>query len=116
MSHFLIRVTFAIGDFNANVRIEDISKPTIRNVSLHKKSNDNGVRVVNFAISKNVAVKNTIFPHCNIHKYTGTSADGLTHKQIGHILKDKRRCSSLLDVRSFMAAECDIPLFDGGKD
>jgi hypothetical protein len=29
--------------------------------------NDNGVRVVNFATSKNLTVKSTMFPHCNIH-------------------------------------------------
>jgi hypothetical protein len=33
---------------------EDIFKPTIAYKSLHKISNDNGVRVVNFATSKNV--------------------------------------------------------------
>jgi len=36
-------------DINAKVGREDIFKPTIRNKSLHKISNDNGVRVVNFA-------------------------------------------------------------------
>jgi hypothetical protein len=38
-----------LGDFNAKVGREDIFKPTIRNESLHKISNDNGVRLVNFA-------------------------------------------------------------------
>jgi hypothetical protein len=32
---------------------EDIFKPTIGNGSLHEISNDNGVRLVNFATSKN---------------------------------------------------------------
>jgi hypothetical protein len=41
-----------LGDFNAEVRKEDIFKPTIRNESLHEISNDNGVRVVNFATYK----------------------------------------------------------------
>jgi exonuclease III len=50
-----------LGDFNANVDSEDILKPTIRNESLHEISNDNGVRVVNFAKSKNVTVKSTMF-------------------------------------------------------
>jgi hypothetical protein len=38
-----------LGDFNAKVGREDIFKPTIGNESLHQDSNDNGVRVVNFA-------------------------------------------------------------------
>ena len=28
-----------------------------------------GVRIVNFATSKNLVVKSTMFPHRNIHKY-----------------------------------------------
>jgi hypothetical protein len=38
-----------IGDFSAEVRREDIFKPTIGNESLNTISKDNGVRVVNFA-------------------------------------------------------------------
>jgi hypothetical protein len=55
-----------LGDFNAKVGREDIFKPTIRNESLHETSNDNGVRVVNFATSKNLVVKRTMFPHRKI--------------------------------------------------
>jgi hypothetical protein len=67
-----------LGDFNAKVGREDIFKLTIRNESLHEISNDNGVRLVNFATSKNLRVKSTMFPHRNIHKYTWTSPDGKT--------------------------------------
>ncbi|PNF27173.1 hypothetical protein B7P43_G07841 [Cryptotermes secundus] len=45
-----------LGDFNAKVGREDIFKPTIGNESLHDISNDDGVRVVNFATSKNLTV------------------------------------------------------------
>jgi hypothetical protein len=40
------------GDFNAKVSREDIFKLTIGNDNSHENSNDNGVRVVNFATSK----------------------------------------------------------------
>jgi hypothetical protein len=90
-----------LGDFNAKVGREDIFKLTVRNESLHEISNDNGVRVVNFAISKNLVVKSTMFPHRSIHKYTWTSPDGQTHNQIDHVLINRRRHSSILDVRSF---------------
>jgi hypothetical protein len=40
-------------------------------------------------------------------KYTWTSPDGNTHNQINHIQIDRRRHSSVLDVRSFRAADCD---------
>jgi hypothetical protein len=52
-----------LGDFNAKVSREDIFKPTIGNESLHKSNNDNGVRLVNFATSKNLRVKSMMFPH-----------------------------------------------------
>jgi hypothetical protein len=79
-----------LGDFNAKVGREDIFKPVIGNESLHEISNDNGVEVVNFA-SKYLRVKSTMFPHCNIHKFTCMSPDGRTHNQIDHILIDRRQ-------------------------
>jgi hypothetical protein len=79
-----------LGDFNAKVGRENIFKPTIGNKSLHQDSNDNGVRIVNFATSKNLVVKSTMFPHRNIHKCTWTSPDGQTHNQIDHILIDSQ--------------------------
>jgi hypothetical protein len=93
------------GDFNAKVGRENIFKPTIGNESLHQDSNDNGVRVVNFATAKNRVVKSTMFPHRNIHKYTWNSPDGKTHNQIDHILVDRRRHSIILNVRSFRGAD-----------
>jgi hypothetical protein len=96
-----------LGDFNAKVGREGICKPTIGNDSLHETSNDNGVRVVNFATSKNLVVKSTMFQHRKIHKNTWNSADGKTYNQIVHVLVDRRRKSSILDVRSFRGADCD---------
>ena len=46
-----------LGDFNAKVGRENIFKPTIGNESLHQDSNDNGVRIVNFATSKNLVLR-----------------------------------------------------------
>jgi endonuclease/exonuclease/phosphatase family metal-dependent hydrolase len=96
-----------LGDFNAKVGREDIFKPTIVNESLHAISNDNGVRVVNFLPSKNHTVKSTMFPHPNIHKLTWTSTDGKTHNRIDHTFTDRRRHSSILNVRSFRVTDCD---------
>jgi hypothetical protein len=49
-----------------------------------------------------------MLPHRNIHKYTWTSPGGNTHNQIDHILIDRGRHSSVLDVRLFRAADCDM--------
>jgi hypothetical protein len=96
-----------VGDFNAKVGREDIFKPTIGNESLHEINNDNGVRVVNFATSKDHTVKGTMFPHRSIHKFSWTSSDGKMHNQFDHILINPRRHSSILDVRSLRAADFD---------
>jgi hypothetical protein len=48
-----------LGDFNAKGRGENIFKPTVGKESLHQESlhqdsNDNGVRIVNFATLKKI--------------------------------------------------------------
>jgi hypothetical protein len=44
-----------LGDFSAKIGREDICKPTTANENLHESSIDTAVRVVNFAISKNLS-------------------------------------------------------------
>ena len=79
-----------LGDFNIKVGRENIFKLTIGNESLHQDSSDNGVGITNFATSKYLFVKSMMFLHRNIHKYTWTSPDGKTYKQIDHILINRR--------------------------
>ena len=52
-----------LGDFNAKLGRGDIFKATVGNESLQQDSNENGVRKVNFATSKNLVVNITMFPH-----------------------------------------------------
>jgi hypothetical protein len=69
-----------IVDFNAKVGREDIYKTTIVNESLHEINSNNGVGVVNFATSKNLTVKSTMFTHSNIHNLLGHLMESLTIK------------------------------------
>jgi hypothetical protein len=92
-----------LGDVNAKVGRGNIFKPKIGNENLRPNSNDNGVRIGNFATSKNVVVKSTMFQHRNIHKYICTSVVN----QIYHILIDSRWHSNILDIRSFRVADYD---------
>jgi len=85
LSFSIVPYKILLWDFNGKLGRENIFKPTIGNESLHQDSNDNGVRIVNFATSKNLVVKSTMFPHGNIQKYTWTSLDGKTHNQIDHL-------------------------------
>jgi hypothetical protein len=77
-----------LGNLNAKVRGKTFSNQQLGMRVLHEISNDNGVRVVNFATSKNLIVKSTMFPH--IHKFTWTSPDGKTRNEVDHILIDRR--------------------------
>jgi hypothetical protein len=87
-----------LGDFNAKLGREDIFKPTNGNESLYEDSNENGVRVLNFATTKNPVIKSTMFAHRNTHKYTWISRDGKTYDQIVYVLIYRRFHSSTLDV------------------
>ena len=87
--------------------IENIFKPTTVNKSLQQDNNDNVVRIVNFATSKSLFVKNTMLLQRNILKYTWTPPDGKANNNIDHMLIDSRWNSSMLDVRSFKGANCD---------
>jgi hypothetical protein len=95
------------GGFNAKVESDIVFILTIWNESLLQNSNDNGFRIVNFAISKSQFFKSTMFLHRNIHKYTWVSPDGKTHNQIDHMLIGRKWHSSILDARSFRGADCD---------
>jgi len=60
----------SLGDFYVKVRRENSFKPTIGQESLHQDSNDNRVRLVNFATSKNLVAKQHYVPspeHSQIH-------------------------------------------------
>jgi len=91
-------------NFHANLGKKNIFKPTVGNESLHLGRIEN--RIVNFATTKNLVIKSTMFPRQNIYKYTWTSPDGKTHNQIDHILRDRKWHASVLNVRSNRRADC----------
>ena len=91
-------------DFNAKLGREFVLKSTIWNESLCESSNDNGVRIVSCATSKNL-VKSTMFLHLIIYKCTWSSRGGKIYNQIDHILLYTRWHSSIPDVRSFREAD-----------
>jgi len=45
--------------------------------------------------------------HRNVHKYDWTSSEGKILNQINHLLTDRTRHSSILDVRSITRTDCD---------
>jgi hypothetical protein len=71
---------------------------------MHLNTNTNGQRLVDFEKTKNMVVSSTCFPHKEIQKQTWRFPDGKTNNQIDHILIDKRKASSMLDVTSCRVA------------
>jgi hypothetical protein len=69
--------------------------------TLHENTSENGSRLVNFAVSKNIFIGSTKFNHKFIRKITWKSPDGKTKNQIDHLLIVKRLLSNLMDIRSY---------------
>jgi len=79
-----------LGDFNAQVGKESVNFPTIGNYNLHSLTNDNGSRLMQFALSRSMIVGSTFYPHKDIQR-TWRSPDGVTFNQIDHLLIDRRQ-------------------------
>jgi hypothetical protein len=93
-----------VGDMNARIGKENILRNHAAMYSLPANTSENGSRLVNFAVSKNMYIGSIKFNHKIIHKTTWESPDGKTENQIDHLLTDKRRFSNLMDVRSYGGA------------
>lgn len=99
-------IKILLGDFNAKIGREEQFYRTVGNNSLHRVSNKNGLRVIDFASSRNLVCRSTWFPHKSIHKQTWISPDGNTRNQIDHVFIEGRHFSSILDVRTRRGANC----------
>jgi len=60
-------IKIIIEDANAKIGKETYYVPTIGLESTHDLSNDNGVRLISFARSRNMVISSTTFPHKNIY-------------------------------------------------
>jgi hypothetical protein len=83
-------IKLLLGDMKAQVGKENTYKTTIGKYSLHDRSNDNGIRLINFAISKNMVISSIRFPRKNIHKETWLSPGGRFSSQIDHVLIENK--------------------------
>jgi len=97
-----------IGDLNAKIGKEQIFKHTIGEQNLHEISNDNGNKLISFAMSKNMTISSSYFPHKEMHKQTWVSPDGHTKNQTDHVVVDEKLKHSVQDVRSYKGVSDQI--------
>jgi hypothetical protein len=98
-------VKLVIGDANAKVGRETVHQPTKQ--SLQESTNENGLRLVDFAAGRQITIKNTYFMHKRIHLRPWHSPDGHTFNQIDHWLIDERHFYDVMDVMARRGANID---------
>ncbi|GIX89076.1 putative endonuclease-reverse transcriptase [Caerostris extrusa] len=98
-----------VGDLNAKIGKESLFRQTVDWFSLQETSNENGVRVMDFAT--NNMVINTCFDHKRIHKEMWISDDGKIKDQTDRVINDKRHTSDVIDIRHCRGADCDTDHF-----
>jgi endonuclease/exonuclease/phosphatase family metal-dependent hydrolase len=84
-------IRIIVGDMNAKIGKGNILRSHAGMYSLHENTSENGGRLVNFAVSKNMFIGST----------------KLNHNIINHLLIDKRHLSNLMDVRSYRGANIE---------
>ncbi|XP_055380697.1 craniofacial development protein 2-like [Condylostylus longicornis] len=104
-------IIILLGDFNAKIGQESFTSDVCGRYSLHDATNENGMRICNFAASMGLWISSVSFPHKNIHKQTWKIPGSTNANQIDHVLIDKRHATSIIDVRSFRGANCDSDHF-----
>ncbi|VVC38393.1 Endonuclease/exonuclease/phosphatase,Reverse transcriptase domain, partial [Cinara cedri] len=74
---------------------------------LHEVTNINGLNLIDFATSKGLVIKSTMFSHKKIHKGTWKSPDGNHTNQIDHVLVNDRFKNRITNVKTMRGADCD---------
>ncbi|XP_041781999.1 uncharacterized protein LOC121598784 [Anopheles merus] len=104
-------VKVVIGDLNAQVGQEEAYKPTIGSFSVHQLTNDNSLRLINYASSKHIGIRSTFSQHAHRHSYTWRHPKGVSKSQIRHFLIDGRHFSDIIDVNTYRGANVDSDHF-----
>ena len=99
-----------MSDMNAQIG-KSKTRSNTGKFSLHDESDDNCERLYDFALSRDLVISSTMFPHKDIHLQTWISPDGFTKTQIDHILIKTRHASDIMDVRNQRGADCDSDHF-----
>jgi hypothetical protein len=100
-------VKLVMGAANANVGQETVHQITIGKYSLHESTNENGLRLFNIAVGRQMAIKSTYCMHKRVHFQTWHSSDGHTFNQIDYCLIDGSHFSDVIHVMARRGANID---------
>jgi len=98
-------IKIVMGDFNAKVDKELGLAPNVPKYNLREETNNNGWKMIDFAITKDMVISSTLFQRKRIHKETWRSPDEATSNQIDHVRIDSRRATDILYVKSCRVAD-----------
>jgi hypothetical protein len=101
-------IKVVMGDFNAKVVKEVGLAPNVGKYRRHEETNNNRWRMIDFAVTKNMAISSKSLQHKRIHKETRRSPDETTSNQTDHVMIDSRHATDILDVKSCRVADCDM--------
>ena len=97
-------VVFVLGDLNATIGGNRQGYERVLGPCCSGPTNDNGYRTLDLAVTHDLRLAFSWFPHKDIHRITWYSNDGVTRKTIDHILFSKR-WNAVSDCRAFRSAE-----------
>jgi hypothetical protein len=75
--------------------------------ALHDITRENGEKLVQLAIAQNLEINSTKIQHRRIHKGTWKVPRQDICNQTDHVLINKRRASTIIEVRTFLGTNCD---------
>ena len=104
-------VKIVLGDLNAKIGKEPAYRPTVGCCGVHEVTNENGLRLINFAASRNMVIKSTYFMHKRIYQETWKHPDKITRNQIDHVIIDGRHFSDILNIKARRGANADSDHF-----
>jgi endonuclease/exonuclease/phosphatase family metal-dependent hydrolase len=95
------------GDFDAKIGKEHSNKRVAARHTLHDITSENGEKLVKLAIVHNLKESSTKFQHKRIHKGTWIAPRQDICNHIDYVLINKRRASTITDVRTLRGPNCD---------
>jgi len=96
-----------MGDINAKIRKEPANQLVAEQHTIHDETSENGLILCQFAEANELIISSTYFEHKHIHKGSRNDPAGSTVNQIDHVLINRRRATTVEDVKTMRGANCD---------